>query len=315
MRGVLAGSLLLLVLLTGVFSVRGQGRPVYWGADSAWHFYGNSSLTFNQVALMNWVAGGENTLSLEAALQLGLDFKRDKLSWDNNLNLGYGLMQQGKTGLKKHLDVIDFASKFGYQAMPTLYYSALLGLNTQFAPGYKYPERKFISDFAAPLYFNLSVGLDYKPDSHFSLFFSPITGKLTYVRHSELADVGAFGVKKAVFSPTGEVLVPGKHSRWELGGLLKATYRNAFFKNSLGLFSSLELFSNYMEKPENVDVNFDLVLDYKLSSWLTARAQLTLIYDDDKRIAENPQDPPAQQRMVAKLQMRQMFGLGLAYRF
>lgn len=311
----LACCALLSLLMVSSFLGKAQEKPVYWGADSAWHFYGSSSLTFNQVALMNWVAGGENTLSLEAAQLLGLDFKRGKMSWNNTLNLGYGVMKQGKSELRKHLDLIDFSSKFGYEAMKTLYYSALFGLSTQFAPGYKYPERKLISDFAAPLYVNLSLGLDYKPDDHFSLFFSPLTGRMTYVRNMDLADIGAFGVKKAEFDEDGLLIKHGEQIRWELGGLLKATYRNSFFKNTLGVNSTLELFSNYLAKPENVDVNFDLVLDYKLSNWLTARAQITLIYDDDKRIVVNPDDPPAQQYAVPKLQLRQMFGLGLAYRF
>lgn len=314
------GALGLALFVLGLFSTshrliaQDETNAIYW-ADSAWHFYGNGALTFNQVALMNWVAGGENSMGLDAALSLGIDYKKNKTSWVNTLDLGYGLIQQGKQKIKKNKDLIDFSSKFGYEALPTLYYSALFGLKSQFAPGYKYPEEVVISDFFAPLYMNLSLGLDYKPDDHFSLFFSPVSGRFTFVKRQTLANLGSFGVDAATYDDDGALLTLGKRTRWELGGLLRATYRNAFFSNTLGLNTKLELFSNYLNKPENIDVNFDLVLDYKLASWLSMRAQLTLLYDDDQKIIVNPEAPVAEQRGVAKLQLREMFGIGLSYRF
>ena len=73
--------------------------------------------------------------------------------------------------------------------------------------------------------------------------------------------------------------------------------------------SRLELFSNYLSKPQNVDVLFDVVLDYQLLRFLTAKFQLTLVYDDDQKITTD-----SGQKMAA-LQVRQMLGVGLAYNF
>lgn len=277
--------------------------------DSAWTFSGNMALTFNQVSLFNWVAGGQNSLSGEATALLNLKYERGNSVWTNTLDLGYGLMKQGEDPTMKHLDRIDLNSQYGYRAARSWYYSAALGVKSQFAPGYKGADRTVkISDALSPLYVTLSLGADYRPDKHFSLLLSPLTGRLTYVKSQMLADLGAFGVMAAYANEMGQ-MVPGKHARWELGGFIKAVYNRTFLKDQLGLNAKLELFSNYLDKPQNVDVNFDIMLDYKLTNWLTARAQLTMLYDDDMKITLEDGRP------VAKLQVREMFGVGLAYRF
>ena len=146
-------------------------------------------------------------------------------------------------------------------------------------------------------------------DSHFSGYFSPLAGRMTYVRRQDLADAGSFGVKKAVLDGAGHVITPGEKVRWELGAMLRLVYVNRFYKDRIGLNSRLELFSNYLSKPQNVDVLFDVVLDYQLLRFLTAKFQLTLVYDDDQKITTD-----SGQKMAA-LQVRQMLGVGLAYTF
>ena len=120
-------------MLLFVGSASAQG--VVLSRDSAWVFSGNLSATFNQVALTNWVAGGENTLGGEAAALLDLKYAKSKQLWQNTLELGYGLMKQGDKGVIKNLDRIEFASQYGYQASQAWYYSALFGVKTQFAAG------------------------------------------------------------------------------------------------------------------------------------------------------------------------------------
>ena len=272
-------------------------RPIV-SKDSTWRFSGNASLTFSQVALSNWVAGGQNSLSGEAAAFLSLEHMKGRSAWTNTLDLGFGITKLGEDGLVKHLDKFDFASKYGYQAYKAWYYSALFSLKTQFAAGYKYPDRNNkISDFLSPLYGTLALGADYKPNDKFSMLLSPLTGRMIYVGAPSLSAIGAFGVK------------PNEHVKWELGGLVRATYRDVFLNGQLGLLTKLELFSNYLEKPQNIDVSFDVLLDYKLNDFLTAKFQLTMLYDDDQKV------PQANGTMAPKLQVREMFGIGLAYRF
>lgn len=279
---------------------------------SPWNFSGNVGVTMTQVMLQNWVPGGENSISGEATSYLQLDYLQGRHAWNTTLDLGYGLLKQGEAPVVKNLDKIDFNTKYGYAAAKRWYVSALFSMKTQFAPGYKdpaKPTRVLISDFAAPFYLALSLGIDYKYDSHFSGYLSPVAGRMTYVRRQELADLGAFGVKKAVLDNSGRVVTPGEKMRWELGAMLKLTYVNRFYNDRIGLNSRLELFSNYLNKPQNVDVTFDVVLDYKLLSFLTAKFQLTMVYDDDQKITT------ADGRQMAALQVRQMLGVGLTYIF
>lgn len=280
--------------------------------QSPWSFKGNVAVTMTQVMLHNWVPGGENSLSGEATSYLQLDYLKNKHAWTTTLDLGYGLLKQGEAPVVKNLDRIDFNTKYGFAAAPRWYVTGLYSIKTQFAPGYKdpaSPKRVLISDFAAPLYMALSLGVDYKYDTHFSGYLSPLAGRMTYVRRQELADAGAFGVKKAELNADGTVKVPGEKVRWELGAMLRLSYVNRFYYDRIGLNTRLELFSNYLEKPQNVDVLFDAVLDYKLLDFLTAKFQLTMVYDDDQKIiTESGQS-------FAALQVRQMLGVGLAYNF
>ena len=287
-----------------------QAQGIVLSQDSAWVFSGNLAATVNQVTLTNWVAGGENTLSGEAAMLLDLRYQKDKQLWQNTLDLGYGITKQGKQTTIKNLDKIDFSSQYGYKASQSWYYSGLFGVKTQFSEGFKYPDTKHpISDFAAPLYIQLSLGATYKPDMHFTAMLSPLSARWTMVNNQLLADAGAFGVKPAEFDNMGVMTKKGENLRTEVGGYVKLNYVNSYFNNFLGLNTKLELFSNYLDKPQNIDVNYDLLLDFKLSSFLTARAQFTMIYDDDQRL------PDDNGKLVPRVQIRQMFGLGLAYRF
>ncbi len=287
-----------------------QAQGIVLSQDSAWVFSGNLAATVNQVTLTNWVAGGENTLSGEAAMLLDLKYQKDKQLWQNTLDLGYGITKQGKQTTIKNLDKIDFASQYGYKASQSWYYSGLFGVKTQVSEGFKSPDTKHpISDFAAPLYIQLSLGATYKPDTHFTAMLSPLTARWTMVNNQTLADAGAFGVKPAEFDNMGAMTKKGENLRTEVGGFVKLNYVNSYFNNFLGLNTKLELFSNYLDKPQNIDVNYDLLLDFKLSSFLTARAQFTMIYDDDQRL------PDDNGKLVPRVQIRQMFGLGLAYRF
>ena len=53
-------------------------------------------------------------------------------------------------------------------------------LNTQFYKGYNYPDKShYISKFFAPAYSNVSLGMDFRPKSNYSLYLSPLAGKLT----------------------------------------------------------------------------------------------------------------------------------------
>lgn len=185
---------------------------------SYWKKGGTAALTFSQTSLSNWSGGGDNAISTNAQLNLFANYTKAKNAWDNTLKLEYGLLKQGDQGVRKSIDKIDFVTKYGHQASKKWYYSALLDFKTQFAKGYNYAKSEDesdvkVSNFMAPAYILLSLGMDYKPNETFSAYISPITGKTTVVNDDDLSDAGAFGVD------------PGDKIRTEFGALSKLTLK------------------------------------------------------------------------------------------
>src|ERR1700759_3872460 len=161
-----------------------------------WKTGGLMSLTFNQAALSNWSAGGDKSaISLNALGNFYAFYNAVRHSWDNFLNLQYGIANTTSLGTRKTNDLIDLTSKYGYDVGKKWYLTGLFDFRSQFAPGYNYPDattKVLTSTFAAPAYLLLSLGMDYKPTSNFSVFLSPITARELLVNNDSLAAVGAF---------------------------------------------------------------------------------------------------------------------------
>jgi hypothetical protein len=75
---------------------------------TGWKTGGMVSLNFSQTSFINWAAGGENSYSGNGLINLFANYKKDKLTWDNSLDIGYGLLKQGEEGLHKTDDKLIF---------------------------------------------------------------------------------------------------------------------------------------------------------------------------------------------------------------
>lgn len=264
-----------------------------------WKTGGVFTANFSQVSLTNWAAGGKSSMSGVFLFNTFANYKKDSLSWDNSLDLAYGFLKENDADLIKSSDKIDFNSKLGYSTTKFWYYTVLFNFKSQFAPGYNYPRTdgdQPISKFLAPGYITLGLGMDYKRE-HFSMYLSPATGKFTIVNDEALSAAGEFGVD------------PGKKFRSEFGALAKFSVNKEILKN-VTLQSKLDLFSNYFHNPQNVDVDWSVLLNLKVNDYLTTSLITQLIYDDDVKI-ENP-DTGAKAPMV---QFMEIFGIGLSAKF
>jgi hypothetical protein len=295
-------ALALLLFITIIGNASGQES-----ADTLWRYSGVTSLNFSQMSLSNWAAGGENSVAGNAIVNLAANYKsRDQnINWNNELLIGYGLVQQGDDNVRKSDDKLDMASKFGYKASKKWSYTALLSFKTQFTEGYANPgdeNRTKISNLMAPGYLNLSFGMDYKPSETFTLFLAPVTGKMTFVLDDDLSALGSFGVD------------PGESIRSEFGGYVKIAFTKEIVKN-VKLNTKIDLFSNYLENPQYIDVNFDLLLSFKVNQFLSASFISTIIYDhdinfeilDDAGLPTGSTEP--------RVQFKELFGIGLTYSF
>ena len=272
--------------------------------DTVWRRGGIVSLNFSQVSLTNWASGGQNSIASNGLFNFFANYKSGKNAWDNYIDLGYGLVMQGKKGsLLKSDDRIDLTSKYGREASEHWYYTGLTNLRTQFAPGYNYPnDSVVISRFFAPAFLTLAPGMDFKPNNNFSLFLSPATTRFIFVTDRELSNAGAFGVDS------------GKTLRTEAGAYLKAIY-NKELSATTNLMTSLDLFSNYFDKPQNIDINWQLLLGLKVSRYISANLSLQLLYDDNTKLTFYEDDGITVKRVGPGVQFREIFGIGLAYNF
>lgn len=270
--------------------------------DTNWTKGGLVSFNFSQVALSNWAGGGQSSIAINGFVNLFANYKKGIHSWETSLDLGYGIVQQGSADFVKSDDKIDFTSKYGRQASEKWYYTGLVNFKSQFAPGYNTPaEITRISDFLAPAYVLASIGMDYKPSEVFSAYISPVTAKFTIVNDDSLNAVGAFGVEE------NEIL------RSEFGGFVRLQYKQDILEN-VNLQSRLEMFSNYANNPQNIDVNWETILSMKVNKFITANVSATVVYDDDIDI-EVGNNADGTIKSGPRTQFKQVLSVGLAYKF
>ncbi|HMN04183.1 MAG TPA: DUF3078 domain-containing protein [Flavobacteriales bacterium] len=247
-----------------------------------WTKGGTFQLNMSQVSLTNWSAGGFSSVSGVGLFNGFANRKKDRHAWDNSVALAYGLLSQEKQDPVKTDDRIELNTKYGYELGKSWYLAALAQFKTQFTEG-KNAEGGRISDFMAPGYLVLGLGMDYKPSDHFSAFISPATAKITFVNDQVLADAGAFGVDPATYDTLGNKLTNGKNSLFEFGGYVKMMYTRELAKN-INFLTRADFFSNYLKDPQNIVVNWETLFTFKVNSWFAATLSTMLIYDDKTQI-------------------------------
>lgn len=269
-------------------------------AQKTWKLGGLVNLNINQGSLSNWSSGGDKfSFSLNSYLNLFAFYKKNKSSWDNNLDLAYGITNTTSLGSRKASDRIDFLSKYGYALSPKWNAAALFNLRTQFAKGYAYSKTAAGIDTSAvtsksfaPAYILLSLGFDYKPNADLSVFISPLTERWVVVTDRLIAPL--FGIDSA------------KKSKNELGAFVSVNYSKKL-GGSFTYKTKLDLFSNYKQKPQNIDVFWSNVITAKITKYINFSFNLDMIYDDNTQNV-NPAKGPAPQWL-------QLMGIGFAYNF
>lgn len=285
-----------IITLTAVLALTFSAVAQKADTTKAWTRGAKASLSFTQVSLTNWAAGGENSFGGNSFLNLFANLKQGKTTWDNSLDMAYGLIKLGDAKIRKSDDKIDLVSKLGHNVIhKNLFLSANLSFKTQFTEGFNYPnDSVIISNFLSPAYLMLGLGLDYKPYKFLSISFLPLTGRLTIVNDKVLSDAGAYGVD------------PGKKTRPEFGAAFKATIDKDIATN-VSLKSKLELFSNYIDRPQNIDLNWEALMILKVNKYISTHIGFHTIYDHDIQITDKDGNTGP------RTQFKQTFGVGLTY--
>ena len=275
-------------------------------------------VNFNEVAFVNWNAGGNNSISALFFGSFERNFQKKLLSWKTNASLRYGLNAQEGRELRKTEDQIVFNSTFGYRQNLTsnFRYSAKFNFNTQFASGYRYPDtKKPISSFMAPGYVFLGIGSEYTaPNEDLIIYLSPVTQKSTFVLNQTLANEGMFGVTPAVRSELGNIIKEGEKVRTEFGILFTSSFKKEIFPN-VNLENQLSLYTDYLNKFGNVDVDWQLNLNLVVNDFIKANIGSHLRYDDDVKVKEDANSDGEIEIRGPKVQFKQMLGVGVVYEF
>ncbi|MEN9999630.1 MAG: hypothetical protein RI922_2620 [Bacteroidota bacterium] len=277
-----------------------------------WKLKAIYGLNGTQTSFVNWNAGGRNNVSLLGSISASANYEKKTLKWTNDFSLALGGLQYiekgSKEGMQKTDDRIDIASNLGYKLKEHFYFSVIGGFKTQMLDGFTYPNDSIrVSTFLAPGYVSSALGIDYIKSDNFSIFTSPFAMKLTIVNDQVLANAGSFGVTAATYDGLGNVLKQGERLRGEFGAYVKMKYNFTIAKN-IDLKSKLELFSNYLNNPQNIDVNAEALFNFKVNEWFSASLQWTLIYDDDIDIRD------ADGNIGPRTQFKSVLGLGISYK-
>ncbi len=188
-------------------------------------------------------------------------------------------------------------------------------LHSQFANSYNYTDtaKYVISKGLSPLIFEAALGLDYVPNSHISLFFSPIATKITYVMDDYVASLNSFGNR-----------YPSKTKK-EFGAVLIATYKQDFWKQNISLSSVFKVYKNYLRGnfdpfdptltkeskshyAKNIDVDWQTTIGMKVNKFLSASVFMQLVWDNDITFPIE-----GSTMKTSKVQFRDIIGVGLTY--
>ena len=316
---------------------------------SPWDFSGVVGLNASATGLVNWAAGGNNNVNGVAFGKVRLLYNENNLSWETNLNLEYGLsyIDQKNDPFQKSSDVIDFNTKFGWQFHKAWYLTASAGFKSQFAFGRAYDGTEaadpIISKFLSPSYTDISVGIDWKPNSIFSLYLSPVAGKITTAYVGDAVEEANPGLRQqmqdkyATWVYSKEANADGtydkiyKNAKAELGlsfkGGINYAYKDLKIITTLGLFTpyawdKTEMFNakgefeGYRDNNRrfgNFDVDWDAAISYQFLKCLNVTLSTSLKYYNGVKI--DKLDEKGNFTSTERVQFKGILGLGVGYSF
>jgi len=279
-------TLLVVAFLMAILSVNAQ--ETVKDTVKHWTKKGNISLLFNQSSYnKQWLGGGTSNVAGNFGLNYDFNYKNGDVVWDNKFILAYGLSKiKGDAKTAKTDDRLELNSLWGKTASGQWYYSIFFNFKSQLDTGFDKNNMK-ISHFFSPAYFQFGPGMLWKKSNNLSVNFAPAAAKLIVV-HDHFTDLGpSFGV------------LQGDNSRFEFGASVSAYYKFSVMAN-VSIENRLNLYSNYLDTPQNADVDYQMNVVMKINKYLSANVALQAIYDDNS---------------IQAVQMREVFGLGVNYGF
>ena len=252
-----------------------------------WTKKGIITFLVNQSSFENWIAGGISNVSGALGLNYDFNYQKNDWTWENKLIANFGLTKIKNQDIQKSSDLLEWNSVVGKKAKGYWYYSAFLNFKTQFADDLD-KDTKGPTKFLSPGYLQFGPGMLWKKSDNLKVNIAPATSRLIIVdKDLTEPDKAYFGVEE------------GKSTRYELGASVGAYYKLDLMKN-ISMENILNLYSNYLEDPQNVDLDYTMNLVMSVNDFISANLSYQTIYDDNA---------------FRGLQTRQVFGIGINYNF
>ncbi|WP_246615942.1 DUF3078 domain-containing protein [Aquimarina litoralis] len=268
-----------------------------------WRSFGQFSFFFNQSAFnYDWQGGGTSNVAGNLALNYELNYKKNSLTWDNKIIADYGLtFLKGENFARKTNDRLELNSRLGQRIAESFWnYSLFVNFRSQFAKGYSFSKdpdtdetiRTEETHFFSPAFLQIGPGILWKKSDNLNINIAPVTSRMIFVDDQftttpDYVDGDYFGVDA------------GKSSRFEFGGSLAAYVKFTIIKN-VTMEQLLNLYSNYIEDPYNVDIDYTLNINLIVNKYISGSFAFQAIYDDNA---------------TSGFQIREVLGLGLNYEF
>jgi len=291
----------LLIFLFFSIALTANAQVIKVDTITKWKKAFKTGLNLNQASFTsNWKGGGANSIGLTAFLSYKANYTGDHNSWDNEIDLQYGMLNNQGLGYRKTLDRIFLDTKYGHKLNKKWDLALSANLLSQFATGYKYFKAKngadsliTLSDFFAPAFITAGLGFEYHPVDYFKLRLSPMAPRLTIVN-----DVTRFITTD---NPNPYGLSPNRVARVEwLAFQMLAEFNKDIAKN-VNLKWRYILFADYQDLTiDHLYHRLDLNLTAKLGRFVNMNIGTILLYDHN-------QDKD--------VQFSQAFSIGMMYTF
>ncbi|WP_449388972.1 DUF3078 domain-containing protein [Chryseobacterium lineare] len=284
--------LLILSLSLGIFSsaqIILDTASVKIDTVKHWSVLGKQTLMINQAAFSNWVGGGGNNVGWLAGVDYNITYEKDNDLWENIILLNYGQNDTKGLGVRKTQDVINVSTNYGRKVSKSWYLSAGAGIISQFTVGYEdgnNPEAKKISNFMAPGYLNVGMGITYRPNDNVNVTLRPSNARWAFVFDKDLQVAGTYGLK-----------ADGDNSLLQYGFLGTAYYKFKLMEN-VNITNTASVFSNYLDHPERLVLAYGMILNLKVNKFISSNITVDLMYDHNQ---------------IKRTQLKQTLGVGFAY--
>lgn len=288
-----------IAFLLAAFSINAQETTAEV-VDTTWTDTLKVGIIFNQSAFnAEWMGGGTSSIAGDVNMVYNLNYNTDKWIWDSRFAAIYGLTKLEESEfLRKTSDRLEIHSTVARAITNSNWnFSFFTNFRTQFTKGYQYAENQLGEEirteytrFFSPAYLQAGPGLLWKKNDNLKINFAPATARLIFVNDKFTTipgyeDGAYFGLDE------------GSTTRFEFGASVAAYAQFELMKN-VNMEHILSLYSNYLEDPQNVDIDYTLNMVMNINKYLSTSLVFQAIYDDNA---------------VGAFQIREVFGLAVTF--